>query len=163
MGGDIVCAHDDSVAALGGGATANLVCFKWLGNHKSRSQRMGIPQVSAFPTMARSTFIDRRIGNVRFVADIKVGTAGRGGTFMAFAAEADIPAFLREGAPESTGGKLDFTWGVLRIRNHGEGIPLGANEMGHYVLSVVACDKGLSRVDWGPKGSGIIFRLGDIG
>ena len=60
--------HDDSVAVLGSGATANLVRFKWLENRNSHLQKAGIPHVSTFPTLARFKFGDGRVGGVRYIA-----------------------------------------------------------------------------------------------
>ena len=64
-----VCVHDDSVAVLDTGATANLTCFKWLGNHVSRLQKMGTPKASTYPTFARLKFGDGRVEEVRCAAD----------------------------------------------------------------------------------------------
>ena len=53
VGGQFACVSGDSIAVLDTGATANLACFKWLANRKSRLRKMGIPEVTAFPAMAR--------------------------------------------------------------------------------------------------------------
>ena len=99
---------------------------------------MGIPQVSTYPTSARSKFGDRRLGNVRHAADINVGIAGRRGAFAAFALEANLPALLRGGALEALGGQSDFARVVLTIQSHGADIPLYGNVMGRYILAAVA-------------------------
>ena len=52
VGGQFVCARDDGLVALDAEATASLVCSKWLENHNSRAQRMGIPQLSTYPAAA---------------------------------------------------------------------------------------------------------------
>ena len=78
---------------------------------------------------------------VRFAADIPVGIAGRKGVFRAFALEAASPAFLREGALEALGGQLDISCDVLFLRKRGVGIPLKVNQVGDYVLSVVALEE----------------------
>ena len=44
MGGQFVSVHDDIVAELATGVTANLVFSKWLENHNSHLQKMGIPR-----------------------------------------------------------------------------------------------------------------------
>ena len=88
---------------------------------------------------------------VRYATDIKVGIARRRCAFTEFVLEADIPAFLRKGALEAPGGQLDSGRDALTIRNHGVSRPLKVNEMGLYVLSVVAFGKGPLCVDRGPK------------
>ena len=124
VGGRFVCMRDDSVAVSGAGATASAACVKWLEHHNSRLRQLGILKVSTYPTTARFKFGDGRVREVRYAADIKIGFAGRGGAFRAFALEPDIRALLREGASEALGGQLDFVRNVLGIRNHGVDIPL---------------------------------------
>ena len=97
VGGQFACVSGDSIAVLDTGATANLACFKWLANRKSRLRNLGIPEVTAFPAMARFFFGDGRVGSERFSADIKVGIAGRGGAFAVSALEADIPRYCVRG------------------------------------------------------------------
>ena len=58
VGGQFACVRGDSIAVLDTGATANLACFKWLANRKSRLRNLGIPEVTAFPAMARSFFLE---------------------------------------------------------------------------------------------------------
>ena len=151
VGGQFVCVHDDSVGELETGATANLVCFKWLGNHNSHLQKTGILQVRTYPTMARFRYGDGRNGEVRFAAEIKVGIAGRKGAFTAPMLEADIQALLRKGAHGALGGHLESARDVSAVRNHGVDIPHKVNETGRYVLSVVALGKGPPCVDRGPS------------
>ena len=86
------------MVALDTGATANLVCFKWLGNHNSFLRKIGHQNVMPYSTMARLKFGDGRVGELKHAADIKDGTAGRRAALAAFALEADIPAFLRKKA-----------------------------------------------------------------
>ena len=99
---------------------------------------MGVPRLHAYPAMARFKVRDVRGGEVRFEADIKVGIAGRRGTFTACVSGVDIPAMLCMGAPEALRGQLDFERDISTIRGPGADIPLKVNDMGHYVLSVVA-------------------------
>ena len=80
-----------------------------------------------------------------------VGLAGRKETLTACVSEAAIPELLRKSALEPQGGQLDFASDVFTIRNHGLGVPLKANEMGHYVLSVVSSGEGPPRSVRGPK------------
>ena len=94
LGGQFVCVRDDSVVVLATGATANLVRFKWLGNHNSYLRKMGFPKGAPYPAMARLKFGDGRVGDVQHAAHIKVGVAGRGGAFTAFVSKAEIPALL---------------------------------------------------------------------
>ena len=56
---------------------------------------------------------------MKHAADIKVGTAGRKGAFMAIALEAEIPALLRKGALEALGAQLDFENDVLSLLRRG--------------------------------------------
>ena len=85
---------------------------------------MGFAKVNLYPTSARLKFGDRRIGEAKYAADIKVGTAGRGGAFATLVRDADIPALLREWAPEGPGGQLDSERNISAIRNPGVDIPL---------------------------------------
>ena len=121
-----------------------------MGNHNSHLQEPGIPKVSADPTAARFEFGDGRVRDVRRAAEIKVGNAGHIRALIAFALEADIPALLRNGAPEALDGPLDFIRHVLTIRNHEVDTPLKVNGAGHHVPTVVAFGEGPSRVDRGP-------------
>ena len=67
-----------------------------------------------------------------------MGIAGNKEEFRAFALEADIPALLHKGGMEALGGQLDFSRGASTPRKRGVDIPLKANCMGHYILSVIA-------------------------
>ena len=93
-----MCAHDESEVVFNAGATASLVCFKWLGRRNSHLQKMGTPKVNTYPKLARFELGDGIIGDVRSVADIAAGIAGRRGTFTVFALGADIAALLYFGA-----------------------------------------------------------------
>ena len=65
---------------------------------------------------------------------------------------AETPSrILRKGAHEALRGQSVFGRDISTIRTRGAGIPLKMNEMGHYVLSVVAFGKGPSRVDRRPN------------
>ena len=103
---------------------------------------MGFLRVRPYPAIARFKFGDGRVGEVKYAADIKVGTAGCRGAFTAVALETGIPALLRKGAIESLGGRSDFERDILTIRNRGAGNSLKVNEMGRYVVCVVAFSKG---------------------
>ena len=93
---------------LDAGATANLVCYKWLENHNSFLERQGLEKAVPYPSNARFKFGDGRMGEVKHAADIKVGIAGCKGTFTAFVLDADIPALLRKGALDALGAQLNF-------------------------------------------------------
>ena len=112
---------------------------------------MGFPKVHTYPTVARFKFRDGRGGEVRYAADIKVDIAGRGGTFTACVSVADIPAMLRKGVPEALEGQLDFGRDFLAIRGHGVDVLVKVDDMGHYVLRLVALGRGPSGVDGGPN------------
>ena len=135
-GCQLVCARDDSVVVLDTGATANLVCFRWLSRHNSPLEQKGFLRVLTYPAQARFKFGDGRTGNVCFAADITEGTAGAKGALTAFALDADIPALLRKGALEALAGQLDFARNTLILGSRGIGIPHRVNAMGHYILSV---------------------------
>ena len=107
--------RDDSVVVLDTGATANLVCFRWLSHHNSLLEQQGLPRVLTYPAQARFKFGDGRTGNVCFAADITVGIAGAKGAFTAFALDADIPALLCKGASEALAGQLDFARSTLTL------------------------------------------------
>ena len=57
----------------------------------------------------------------------------------------------RKGALETLRGRLDFVRDILTIRNRGADIPMKVNELGRYVLSVVAFVRGPPCVDRGPN------------
>ena len=135
-GFQLVCIQDDSVVVVDTGATANLVCFRWLRHHNSLLALNGLPRVSTYPAQARFKFGDGRTGNVCFAADITVGIAGTAATFTALVLDAEIPALLRNGAI-ALAGQLDFVRNSLTLGSRGIEIPLQVNAMGHYVLSVV--------------------------
>ena len=160
-GCQLVCMRNDSVVVLDTGATANLVCFRWLSHHNALLEQRGLPRVSTYPAQARFKFGDGRTGDVCFAADITVGIAGTKGTFTAFVLDADIPALLCKGALEALAGQLDFARNTLTLGTKGIEIPLKVNEMGHYILSVIDFPSGVHRADsvaqfsasfleWGP-------------
>ena len=68
-----------------------------------------------------------------------------------FAPEADIPTLLRKGVSDVQGVHLAFVCDLSTLRNRGAAIPLKVNQMGHYVLRVVACGDGPPRFGAGPK------------
>ena len=157
VGGRFARAHGDSVVVLLAGTAANLVCFKWLGNHISLPRKTGGPKVNTYLAMARFRFGDSRIGDVRYASDIKVGTPGSSGAVAAFVLEADVAALLRAGALEALGGQLDSARDALTIRNYGVDILLKVNEMGRYVLSVISPRDGPSCADRGPEWAASYF------
>ena len=75
---------------------------------------------------------------MRFAADTPVGFVGGRGACAATLPDTDIPALLHEGALGALGGQLDFFRNVLTLGRLGVGVPLKANGMGHYVLSVAS-------------------------
>ena len=96
-----------SVTATDTGATASLACFEWLGRRNSISEPVGVPPARSYPTSARFKFGNGRTSGARFAAGVPVGRGGEHGEFTAFLTETEIPAFLREEAPESSGEQLD--------------------------------------------------------
>ena len=60
IGGQFAISNSDSVVLLDTGATANLVCFKWLENRKIFLRKMGFPREFPYSTSARSKFGDGR-------------------------------------------------------------------------------------------------------
>ena len=111
MGEIFLVSKKDSVAVLDTGATANLVCFRWLANHNRILQEYGIQRAPTYPSKARSRLCDRRLGEVRHAADIPVRISGNKVAFTAFALEMNIPALLRRGTMEALGGQWDFLSG----------------------------------------------------
>ena len=59
-GCQLVCMRNYSVVALDTGATANLVCFRWLSRHNSLLEQQGLPRVLTYPAQARFKFGDGR-------------------------------------------------------------------------------------------------------
>ena len=89
---------EDSVVTLDTGATANPLRFRWPKTHNSMLGKIGLPRVTTYPSQARFEFGDGRMGDVRFAADITVGTAGAEGSFVAVVLDVDPPALSRRGA-----------------------------------------------------------------
>ena len=130
VGGLRASAKSGSLVVLDAGATANRICFSWLGCHKRIIQKKGLPRVSTYPASARFRFGNGRLGEVRHVADIPVGIPGSMRQFAACALGADIPAFLRRGASGALGGQLDVSRDILTLRKQGVDIPPRVNQMG---------------------------------
>ena len=144
---------------LDSGATANLVCYKWLDNRNLFSERQGLGKAVPFCSSARFKFGYGGIGEDKDAADIKAGIAGCTGAFAAFVLGAEIPALLGAGAPEAQGAlgaQLDFEEDALSLSRHGVRVPFRINAMGHYVVSVVEFGRGpnvaASRFGWSVVG-----------
>ena len=158
-GCQLICMRNDSVVVLDTGATANLVCFRWLAHHNTLLEQQGISRVPTYPAQARFKFGDGRTGDVCFAADITVGIAGAKGTFTAFVLDADIPALLCKGALEALAGQLDSARNTLTLGTRGIEIPLKVNSMGHYILSVMDFPSGVGRVSPAPQLSASFLEL----
>ena len=117
-GGQFAAPSSESVVALGIGATANLVCRKWLENHNPFLDKRGLEKAVPYPSTARFKFGDGKIGEVQHAADIKVDVAGCTGALKAFVLDAEIPALLRKGALEALGAQLDFEKDALSHLRH---------------------------------------------
>ena len=139
-----------SAAALGAGATANLVRFSGLARRDSIPEKNGFPIVTTCPSRARFRFGDGRLGEVRRAADSPVWVAGNKGKFTAFVLAADIPSLWRTGGMEALAGQLNFSRDTLVLREQGATIPLRVNRMGHFSLSVVDFGKDSSKKVRGP-------------
>ena len=133
LGRLFLASPSESAVALGAGATADLVCRKWLANHNAILGKQVLGTAVPYPSSARYKFGDGRIGEVEHESDIEVGNAGRRGAFTAFALDAEIPALLRKGALGALGAQLDFEKDTLSCWR----VPLRVNAMGRYVVSVV--------------------------
>ena len=164
VGGQFVCARDDSMSVLDTGATANFVCFKWIQNHNTHKQKMGIPKVNSNPTAACFEIGDGRIGEARSAAEIKDGSAGRKGAFPASVLEADIPSLLRKGGLTALRGRLHF---ARDVNEHSEDTwshrGLRVTQTGHYGLTVVSSNEGPSRVGRAPKLAAPYFEWAPMG
>ena len=102
----------------------------------------GFPRAPTYSGQARIKFGDGRMRDVEFAA------CWAKGTLPACALGADIPAFLRKGALEALGGRLDFLRDTLMLGFRGAGIPLKVNTMGCSSLGVVnfeCCRGGVKR------------------
>ena len=71
---------EESVAVFDTGATAILVCFRWLGRHNRLLEQEGCRKVSTYRSSARSRFGGGVIDGARCPADIPVGIAGNKGS-----------------------------------------------------------------------------------
>ena len=87
-----MAAQSESAVVLDTGATANLVCYKWLENHNLFLGKQGLAEAVPYPSAARFKFGGGGIGEVKHAADTKVGIAGCAGAFAAFALDAEVPA-----------------------------------------------------------------------
>ena len=81
----------------------------------------------------------------------KLALLGAWGALTSFVLDTDNQARLCTGAPEALRGQLDLERDISTIRTPWVGIPLTGDEMGHYVLSVVARGRRPSCVDRGPN------------
>ena len=133
--GSLLAPDEDSVV-LETGATANFVCFRQLERHNRPLEKKGCQKVSTYPPSARFRFGRGRLGEERHAAETPEGIAGHKCKFTALLLDAGILAFLRKGLLEALGGQLGFSRDVSVLRKHGVAIPLLANRMGHYILSV---------------------------
>ena len=115
------------------GASAKLVCLKWLRHHNSLLAKFGYP--AAAPYSAKANFTIRN-WQVHHAAGVLVAIAGRRGMSNAFPVVADILALLRKGASEAMGGGLDVSRNCLRRRRLGADAPRRSNASGRYVLDV---------------------------
>ena len=107
MGHLFVAPSEDSAVVLDTGATADLVCFRWLDHHDRPLEQHGVRSGPAGPSNARFCFGDGRVGDVRYAADTPARVAGIQGKFSASCRGADIPALSPKGATKAPGGKLD--------------------------------------------------------
>ena len=140
----IFYAKEESAVILDTGATANLVCFRWLRRQNELLVNRGIPEVTTFPALATFKVGDGRTGEVCHAADITVGVAGIKGKFTAFVSDSDIPVALGKGALETPQGCLDFARHKLTLGINGKVIPLEVSDVGHYISSVAdfrKCDE----------------------
>ena len=49
VGCQLICMRNDSVVALDAGATANLVCFRWLHHHNALLEQRGVSRIPTYP------------------------------------------------------------------------------------------------------------------
>ena len=103
IGRQLAVAQSDSVVALGAGAIANSVSFKWLGNRTSFLRMMGFPRVISYSAMARFKFGNGAASEVEHAADIKFGVAGCRGASAAFVFGSRYSGFTAKGCVGSTG------------------------------------------------------------
>ena len=132
-----VCAVEGSVVILDTGATANLVCFRWLNQHNAMLEKVDLARASTCPAHAPFKFGDRSMGGSKLAADISLGSAGANGAFTTFVLDADVPAPLRKGALGALCGRLDCYQDTLALGLRGVEILLRVNDLGRYFLSAV--------------------------
>ena len=140
------------------GATADLVCLRWLIHHNSRPEKMGRPPGATYPAKARFKFGGGRMGDVRHDADISAAIAGAKGNFTASVFDADIPLLLRQGALGALGEQLVFSRDTHTLGFRGLRIPPKANNMRRYILSVADFDGRRGSRDRVPSFSAPAFR-----
>ena len=127
---------NDSVVIIDTGASANLVGAKWLEKRNQILRSIGRPQARVKEAFASFRYGDGRIGNVHKAAIIPIAIAGCAGQFMAYVADAEIPALLGKEALETLGAHLNFCQRVLTLEALGADIPLKVSAVGHYLLDV---------------------------
>ena len=119
LGGQLAASQSESAVVLETGTTADLVCYKRLGNRHLFSGKQGFAEAAPYTSAAQFKFGDGRIGEVKRAADFKVVNAGCQGAFAKFVLGAEIPALLRKGALEALGAQLDFEKDTLPLLRHG--------------------------------------------
>ena len=115
---------------LGNGRYGQPRVLRWLEHHNCISERRGFYGVSPNPPSARFRFGDGRMGEARHAGDIPACIARSKGKFSAFAADAEIPALLREGPLETPGGELDLSRDMSTLRKQRVGSPPRVNRIG---------------------------------
>ena len=75
-GDAFMVSQGDGVAALGAGATANLVCFSWLARHNCFLERHGIPRATTIPSQARFRSGGGRLGGCAMQQIFQWGSQG---------------------------------------------------------------------------------------
>ena len=97
-----------STAIIDTGASANLVGVNWLNDHNAILKALGRPLAKIAPAFASFRHGDGRVGDVHRAAILPIAIVGYAGHFMAYVAEADIPALLEKEALATLAGHRNF-------------------------------------------------------
>ena len=118
------------------GASANPVGARWPNNQNTILRSLGRAEAKFTPASASFRSGYGHVGIAHKAAIVPIAITDRTGHFMAYVADADIPALLGKEELETLSAHLDFRRRVLTVETLGADIPLRMNAVGHCILNV---------------------------
>ena len=97
-----------SAVIIDTGASANPVGARWPNNHNAILRSLGRDEAKGAPASASFRYGDGHVGIVHKAAIVPMATMGRTGHFVAYVADADIPALLGKEELETLSANLVF-------------------------------------------------------